>query len=48
MYVKPVEKFISDYKVEKVLFTDQIEEYLKDYKPSVTYLFSGKDSDSGI
>ena len=29
MYVKPVEKFKSDYKVEKVMFVDELEEYLK-------------------
>lgn len=48
MYVKPVEDFQTDYKVEKVMFVDQIEEYLKVTKPSVTYLFSGVDSDSKI
>jgi len=28
MYVKPLEKFESDYKVQKVLTTDDMEEYV--------------------
>lgn len=48
MYVKPTEEFIKDYKVDKVLYTDEIETWLQDYKPTTTYLFSGTDSDSGL
>ena len=48
MYVKPVEKFMSDYKVKKVLFVDELEEYLKTKEASQIYVFSGTDSDSKL
>ena len=48
MYVKPVEKFLSDYKVHKVLFVDELEAYLQGKELSQIYIFSGTDSDSKI
>ena len=48
MYVKSVEDFQTDYKVEKVMFVDEMEDYLATTKPSLTYLFSGVDSDSKL
>ena len=48
MYVKPIEDFKKDYKVERVLYVDELEDYLKESKPTITYLFSGTDSDSGL
>ena len=48
MYVKPVEKFASDYKVDKVLFVDELEAYLLEKGLSQIYIFSGTDSDSKI
>ena len=48
MYVKPVEKFKSDYKVHKVMFVDELEGYLQGREPSQIYVFSGTDSDSKL
>lgn len=48
MYVKPVEKFLSDYKIQKVMFVDELEPYLKGKEPSEIYIYTGTDSDSKI
>lgn len=47
MIVKSAEEFKAEYKVEEVLYTNQVRKYLEDIKPTV-YLFSGVDSDSGL
>ena len=47
MIVKSAEEFKAEYKVDEVLYTNQVRKYLEDIKPTV-YLFSGIDSDSGL
>lgn len=33
MYVKEVEEFKSEYKVERVMFVDEMEDYIKKFSP---------------
>lgn len=48
MYVKPHEKFKSDYGVDEVRLTESLRSYLEEAKPSTLYIYSGLDSDSKI
>ena len=48
MYVKPHEKFKSDYGVDEVRLTDTLRSYLEEVNPSTLYIYSGLDSDSKI
>lgn len=48
MYVKPADKFKQDYKVEGVLFVDELEAYLQGKELEEIFIYSGTDSDSKL
>jgi len=47
MFVKSLEEFKKDYKVDEVLFTKDLRKYLENVNSTI-YLYSGIDTDSDM